>query len=99
VYLAKFEAILGDAGQQNTRPRPIEEKCGGGLKHVLPQFVPCIPFGEYALRKALGAVTTIRFLDNLEHQFQHMSILRQCLEDLPNRSEADDGWFRAKPLR
>src|ERR1039458_5556967 len=60
------------------RPWRIEEEPGGRLNHVLAQLPPRIPLREDVqdvLRKAFGAIATVGFLDNLEQQFGHTSMI------------------------
>lgn len=42
----------------------IKKERGGCLQHVSPQLVPRVPFGEDAVRKALGAVPAAGLLDH-----------------------------------
>jgi hypothetical protein len=57
------------------RLRPIEKERGGRLNRVLAQLLSRIPLREDVLGKAFGAIATVGFLDNLEQQFGHTSMI------------------------
>ena len=57
-------------------PLSIKKEGRGRLKHILPQLVPGIGFGEDAFGQAFGTVAAIRLLDYLEHQFTHTYMIR-----------------------
>jgi hypothetical protein len=50
----------------------VKEECGDGFANILTKLFPRVALGEDVFRKALGAVTPIRFLNNFENQFVHI---------------------------
>jgi len=71
------EDLVANKVQANTvRPRLIEKVRRSRPEHALAQLVPRVALGETALRKAFGAIAAVRLLDDLEHQFRHMSMIR-----------------------
>ena len=56
--------------------RPVEEEGRRCFNCVLSQLIPGISLGKNVFGKALGAVASIGFLDNLEYQFGHISSIR-----------------------
>jgi len=65
--------FVADKMEANLRgARPIEEKCAGCFKDVLPQLVPRVRLRQDIFSEALGAIAAIGFLNDLEHQFRHI---------------------------
>ena len=54
---------------RNTRIKKITRHC---FHNILPQLFPIVGLREDVLSQALGAVTTIGFLHDLEHKLRHM---------------------------
>jgi hypothetical protein len=57
-------------------PWTIEKERGSRLQYVLSEFIPRIPFREYALRKAFSAIAAVGLLDDFEYQLGHMFMIR-----------------------
>jgi len=55
----------------NPNAEPVEEKRARRLDHIRAQVAPRITLSEDVLRKALGAVTAILYLDRFENEFVH----------------------------
>ena len=68
------------------RPWLVEEKCGRSIDDVPAQFVPGVPLSKNAFRQALRAITAVRFLHRLKHQFSHNPMIRESAGEAPDRS-------------
>jgi len=69
------DLVANKVQAKTVRPRSIAKVRRSRLDHVLAQLVPRVTLSENALRKAFSAVAAVRLLDDLEHQFRHLSMI------------------------
>ena len=67
--------IVDKVKANSVRPRPIKKERGRRFKNILAQLVPRVGLGKDAFSKTFGSIAAVPFLEDLEHQFRHTSMI------------------------